>query len=87
MVLQKAFSTLGYPDEVSQPLDADHHQVCKYPSPNDPNYKSVKSVLKTLVSKFRASGKLQIISAFLVDCGHCAESPGFVQKVCAKYNR
>ena len=52
MVLEKDSSILGYPDEVSKALDADHHNVCKYTSQQDPNYVSVRNALKSLVSKF-----------------------------------
>lgn len=51
MVLEKDSSVLGYPGEVSKALDADHHSVCKYTSPQDPNYITVRNVLKSLVSK------------------------------------
>lgn len=51
MVLEKDSSVLGYPGETSKPLSADHHGVCKYDSPNDPNYITVRNVLKSLVSK------------------------------------
>lgn len=53
MVLEKDSSILGYPGEISQPLNADHHDVCKFSSRNDPNYISVQSVLKTLIGSFR----------------------------------
>ncbi|KAL9122773.1 MAG: hypothetical protein Q9187_000671 [Circinaria calcarea] len=53
MVLEKESSVLGYPGEISRPLNADHHDVCKFSSPEDPNYKSVKSALITLVSEHR----------------------------------
>jgi len=51
MVLQKDSSILGYPGEISKPLDADHHDVCKYTSQQDPNYISVRSILKYLIEK------------------------------------
>ena len=51
MVLQKDSSILGYPGEISKPLDADHHNVCKYTSQQDPNYISVRNILKYLVGK------------------------------------
>ena len=53
MVLEKDSSILGYPGEISKPLDADHHNVCKYASQQDPNYISVRNVLKSLIGKFR----------------------------------
>jgi hypothetical protein len=51
MVLEKDSSVLGYPGEISKALNADHHNVCKYDGPRDPNYITVRNVLKSLVSK------------------------------------
>lgn len=51
MVVQKDSSILGYPGEISKPLDADHHDVCKYTSQQDSNYISVRNILKYLVGK------------------------------------
>ncbi|KAH8653538.1 hypothetical protein BX600DRAFT_82211 [Xylariales sp. PMI_506] len=51
MVLERDSSVLGYPGEISKPLNADHHGVCKYESQQDPNYITVRNVLKTLMSK------------------------------------
>ncbi|KAK8048410.1 hypothetical protein PG994_010140, partial [Apiospora phragmitis] len=48
-VLEKNSSTLGYPNETSQPLNADHHEVCKFTSPEDPNYQSVIGALRSVV--------------------------------------
>lgn len=53
MVLEKDSSVLGYPAEISRPLQADHHDVCKYSSPVDSNYLSVRNALKSLVALFR----------------------------------
>jgi hypothetical protein len=57
MVLEKDSSVLGYPGEISKPLDADHHGVCKYESPDDPRYIAVRNVLKSLVGKSKPRGK------------------------------
>ncbi|PTB62268.1 hypothetical protein BBK36DRAFT_1145059 [Trichoderma citrinoviride] len=54
MVLEKDSSVLGYPAEISRPLQADHHDVCKYSSPIDSNYLSVRNALKSLVTLFRS---------------------------------
>lgn len=51
MVVEKDSSILGYPGEISKPLNADHHGVCKYESPNDPDYIAVRNVLKSLLRK------------------------------------
>lgn len=51
MVLEKDSSVLGYPGEVSKPLDADHHGVCKFDGQGDPGYLAVRNVLKSLIVK------------------------------------
>ncbi|KAI8948085.1 hypothetical protein F4801DRAFT_592075 [Xylaria longipes] len=53
MVLEKDSSVLGYPAEISRPLQADHHDVCKFSSPMDPNYVAVRNAIKSLVTQFR----------------------------------
>ena len=52
MILEKDSSILGYPGETSQPLDADHHNVCKFSHRHEQNYKSVRAVLATLISDY-----------------------------------
>ena len=56
MVVDKSSATLGYPDEVSKSLNADHHTVCKFYSRDDPNYIGVRNVLKTLVTSIHFTG-------------------------------
>lgn len=51
MVFEKDSSILGYSDEVSKPPDADHHNVCKHTSQQDPNYVSVRNALKSLLPR------------------------------------
>lgn len=51
MIVEKDSSVLGYPGEVSKALDADHHGVCKFEGPHDPNYISVRNVIKSLINK------------------------------------
>ncbi|KAH9906958.1 hypothetical protein F4778DRAFT_724143 [Xylariomycetidae sp. FL2044] len=57
MVLEKDTSVLGYPAEISRPLQADHHGVCKYSSPTDSTYISVRNAIKSLTVRFGSSGK------------------------------
>lgn len=52
MVVDKRSSVLGYPAEISRPLQADHHDVCKYSSPVGSNHVSVRNAIRTLVSMF-----------------------------------
>lgn len=49
MILEKQSSVLGYPKEISQPLIANHHNVCKFESVDDPNYVSVKGALRRII--------------------------------------
>ena len=53
LILQRDSSTLGYPEEITKPLDADHHDVCKYSDRQHSNYRSVRDILAYLVEKFR----------------------------------
>ena len=48
---------LGYPGETSKALHADHHNVCKYDSPKDPNYITVKNALSSIVGKIITPGR------------------------------
>ncbi|KFZ05991.1 hypothetical protein V501_07831 [Pseudogymnoascus sp. VKM F-4519 (FW-2642)] len=52
LILERASSTLGYPHEITIPLSADHHNVCKFPNREDLSYKSIKGVIKSLVSSY-----------------------------------
>lgn len=69
MVLNKDSSILGYPKEISRDLVADHHDVCKYSSPDDPNYVVVRNTLQTLVGRFRSKGMNIEANQMLDDCG------------------
>ena len=60
MIVDKESSMLGYPQEHSIPLNADHHTVCKFSSTEDSNYRSLVSVLKTLITQSYKDGKLNI---------------------------
>ncbi|KAI1801646.1 hypothetical protein F4811DRAFT_450319 [Daldinia bambusicola] len=64
IVVEKDSAILGYPGEISKPLNADHHGVCKYQSPNDPDYIAVRNVLKSLLRKTisRSNPKKPILS-------------------------
>lgn len=56
LLVEKDSSVLGYPDEISKSLKADHHEVCKYVSPQDPNYIHVRNCLSSLVKLVRRVG-------------------------------
>ena len=73
MVLEKESSVLGYPSEISRPLQADHHDVCKYSSPTDPSYISVKNTIKSFVTQLRSSVTREAESGNVTNTAHVQE--------------
>lgn len=67
MVLEKDSSILGYPSEISKPLQADRQNICKYGSPSDSNYLSVRNAIKSLVSTFRSQPQLSLQDSVSVE--------------------
>jgi hypothetical protein len=59
-VLQKVLDTdssvLGYPGEISKPLDTDHNNICKFENRNDPSYITIRNVPKSVIIKVHAKG-------------------------------
>ena len=51
MIVEKESSVLGYAHEISTPLNADHHSICKFKSREDANYINVKNVIKLWASR------------------------------------
>ena len=58
MLLEKESSILGYPGGKYKALDADHHSVCKYESPQDPNYVAVRNALQSFIAKIFSINRL-----------------------------
>ena len=51
LVVEKESGVLGYPQEISNPLNANHHTVCKYRNREDGNYISVRNILRLWASR------------------------------------
>ena len=51
MIVEQFSAILGYPEEGSAPLFANHHFVCKFSSPEDPSFISVTNTLVGMVEK------------------------------------
>ncbi|KAF4631256.1 hypothetical protein G7Y89_g6870 [Cudoniella acicularis] len=49
VIVEKSSATLGFPNEKSYPLNADHRGVCKFDRQTDPNYKTLRNALVTTV--------------------------------------
>ena len=65
LVVEKESGVLGYPQEMSNPLNADHQTICKFKSREDVNYISVMSMLKLWASQLslaRAPSKYLALS-------------------------
>lgn len=56
MILEKESSVLGYPGEISMPLDGDHYEVCKFDSREDPRYVIIRNALESLIQKSKSRG-------------------------------
>lgn len=49
IIVPKTSAIMGLPNERTAHLDADHRRICKFHSPNDPNYKLLRgNIIETL---------------------------------------
>jgi pimeloyl-ACP methyl ester carboxylesterase len=53
IVVDRHSATLGYHNEEIAGLDADHRQVCKFDTPDDPNYRILRNALHTAIDMIR----------------------------------
>ena len=56
IIVEKESSVLGYPQETSSPLNADHHTVCKFKNREDGNYITLRNTLKLWASRLSSLG-------------------------------
>ncbi|OIW35531.1 hypothetical protein CONLIGDRAFT_666106 [Coniochaeta ligniaria NRRL 30616] len=49
LIVEKDSAVLGYPNEVSASMDADHHTICKFRDRLDPNFIKLRSLLKAWI--------------------------------------
>lgn len=55
LVVNKDLANLGYPNERTAYLSANHREVCNYSSQTDPNYQTVRNALASSISAFRSN--------------------------------
>lgn len=67
---------LGYPGEISMPLDGDHYEVCRFDSREDPRYIIVRNALESLIQKSTSRG---IVSKSLAICEAASLGANFVR--------
>lgn len=54
LVVDKDLATLGYANERTAYLNANHREVCKYGAPTDPNYVTVRNALASSISALKS---------------------------------
>lgn len=54
LIVEKHAAVLNYPNERRMYLDANHRDVARFSSPDDPSYRTVRNALATLVNEQRA---------------------------------
>lgn len=53
LVVDKDLATLGYSNERTAYLNANHREVCKFSDQNDPNYRTIRNALASSIDNFR----------------------------------
>jgi hypothetical protein len=56
-VVDKESAVLGYPNETSSALNADHHGMSKFRNTGDANYIHVRNVLRMFLKEIKPPGK------------------------------
>ena len=56
IIVDKHSAVLGYPNEQSAPLIADHRGVCKFQSTGDVNYKTIRNALSATLDAIATEG-------------------------------
>ena len=56
LIVEKDMAVLGYPNERTAYLNANHRDVCKYATVADPNYMSVRNALGSVIKTIRNQG-------------------------------
>ncbi|KAJ5781041.1 hypothetical protein N7457_006201 [Penicillium paradoxum] len=51
LIVDPESAVLGYPGEKQTPMTADHRSICKFDTPEDPNYALLRNALASTVSK------------------------------------
>ncbi|CRK35158.1 hypothetical protein BN1708_006659 [Verticillium longisporum] len=60
LIVDESSSKLNYPNEICWPLNANHHNVCKFASRQDQNYISVSSVIRDFVKLVTSKAAIPI---------------------------
>lgn len=58
LVVDKDLAILGYPNERTAYMHANHRDICKYSDTSDPNYQTVRNALVSVIDGFRSRTSL-----------------------------
>jgi hypothetical protein len=61
IIVDKESATLGYKEERTALLNADHRGVCKFDSQSDPNYRTLRNALSTTVDTIVSESMLKML--------------------------
>ena len=56
MIVEKDSAILGYPNEQSQSVNANHRDICKYEKQTDPSYVLIRNVLASITADLIKEG-------------------------------
>lgn len=62
IIVDKNSATLGYQNELSCHIDANHHTICKYKDQSDPGYDLLRKLLIKVVSDLELPGLQLVLS-------------------------
>ena len=58
LIVDRDSAVMGYPNEQSSLLNATHRSICKFDSPSDPNFVSVRNALASITKDITTKGML-----------------------------
>ncbi|MCJ1356771.1 MAG: hypothetical protein MMC33_006767 [Icmadophila ericetorum] len=61
LIVDPESATLGYREEKQMPMNADHRSICKFETPTDPNYITLRNSLASTVSSISKLGMVLYI--------------------------
>lgn len=63
LIVDRESAILGYTNERVDHLNANHRDICKYRSRDDPNYRVIRNALAAVVRDLRARAQAQVLTA------------------------
>lgn len=60
-IVGKDTGVLGYPNEITAPVDADHHTICKFSSHIDSNYMLAANLLRQMTRGLQPQGGFRMV--------------------------